>query len=240
MLKVWDMKKTLLIMITSLIMCKTSAQYKETVTPVIDRQFGLIKELHSKGGEVKGSSYLNEDWITSIVYLKPGHFSIDKFEGIRIKANLQSNGIEIETEAGIKLIESSIFDKFEWTNPQTNEKEEYVNCNKFSVGGTRLDGFCRISGDKIRLVSRNYVEIIKSNYNVAMDVGSKEDEIIKKSKCYLLTDDVLIECKNKQTLYSTMADKAAEIKTFIQVNKIRLSDEADLRSVVTYYNKISM
>jgi hypothetical protein len=229
-----------LIMITSLIMSKTSAQYNETVTPVIDRQFGLIKELHSKGGEVKGSSYLNEDWITSVVYLKPGHFSIDKFEGIRIKANLQSNEIEILTEAGIKLIGSSIFDRFEWINPDTNEKEEYVNCNKFSVGGSRLDGFCRISGDKIRLVGRNYVEIIKSNYNVAMDVGSKEDQVIKKSKCYLLDNNVLMECKNKQTLYSIMGDKAAEIKTFIQVNKIKLSNEADLRAVVTYYNKISI
>lgn len=191
------MNKTRLVFLASLLTVDVSAQYTQTVTPVIDRQFGLIKELHPKPEGAKGSVYLNDDWISSVFYLKPGTFAVNTFENVPIKLDLKTNTLEINTKDGIKVLDGSKIQRFEWVNPHNNQKEEYVNCDEFLFEGTRLNGFCKISGTDVKLIRRHYVEILKADYNVALDVGNKEDQIIKKTNFYLLRDKQIVECNKK-------------------------------------------
>jgi virulence-associated protein VagC len=230
------MNKLILIIVFFLTLSRASAQYNETVNSVIDKQFGIIRELPSRGAEVKGSVYLNDDWIPSTVYLKPGNFSVDKFENIPVKVNLKTNELEIQTRDGIRILEALQIKAFEWANSVDKHREQFVNCNTLTTDSNGLSGFCKVSGADVKLIRQDYLDVLKSNYNVAMDVGSKDDQIIKKFKLYLLRDNKIKPC-NKKTLYAVMADKAKEVKKFIKVNNLRITREEDARMVVDFYNK---
>lgn len=232
------MNKLFLFVIASLILSDVSGQYTQTVTPVLDQQAGTMKELHPKPEGVKGSVYLNDDWISSDFYLKPGTFAVDTFENVPIKLDLKSNTLEINTKEGIKVLDGSKIQRFEWVNPQNNQKEEYTNCDAFMFEGTHLNGFCKISGEGVKLTQRHYVEILKADYNVSLDVGNKEDRIIKKMNFYLLRGNKIVEYDRK-SLYETMSDKAKEIKKFIKDNNIKTSKEEGLERVVDYYNSLN-
>ena len=103
--------------------------------------------------------------------------------------------------------------------------------------GTKFDNFCTVYGSRARLVKQSYVELQKADYNLALDVGNKQDRFIKKSKFYLVKDDELIEL-TKKSVYIVMASKAAEIREFIKKKRINFTEERDLRSVIDYYDSL--
>ena len=220
-----------------LVIVNASGQLTPTVTPVVD-QFGIIKSIPAKQSQVIGSVYLNDEWLTSNIYLKRGLFPADRIEKVAIKVDLMTNTIELKTEEGIKVLDQAKVDKFEWFNPQTNTREVYINGNHFTLNGTKFDNFCTVYGNRGRLVKWSYVELQKADYNVALDVGNKEDRFIKKSKFYLLKDNELIEL-TKKSVYLVMAPKADEIRQFIKKNRVNFTQESDIRSVIDYYDSLS-
>jgi hypothetical protein len=212
-------------------------QLTPTVTPVVD-QFGIVKNMSLKPLEKKGSIYLNDEWFTASIFLKKGVFAVDKIEDIQIKLDLTTNTIEVNTHEGIKVLSHAKVDRFEWFNPAINAVEVYTNCSDYTLNGTRFDHFCTIYGNKLKLVKHSYVEVQKADYNVALDVGSKEDRYIKRSKFYLLKEEQLFEC-TKKSLYSMMSDKEDEMKQFVRKNRLSFSEEADLKFIIDHYNSIS-
>jgi hypothetical protein len=228
------MKTLVTVLLVFLYAVNVWGQLTPTVTPVVD-QFGIIKSMNAKPPLAKGSVYLNDEWLSSNIYFKPGVFNGQKVENIPIKLDLKTNTIEVKTEEGIKVLPFDKVEKFEWLDPATLTLDVYTNCNKFTLDGANFDSFCTVYGDYVKLVKQNYVQVLKSNYNVAMDVGAKEDQIVRKSKLYLLKDNKMVEC-SKKTVYATMSDKASEIKKYIKGNNINLSNEDDLRALIDYYN----
>src|SRR5687768_2388587 len=109
----FHMKSFFFILFSTLLVSEVSAQYSQTVTPIIDRQFGLIAELHPVPGDVKGSVYLNDNWLESVFYLKPDAFTIDTLQDVQVKLNLRNNAFEIKSNGGIKVLEGSKVDRFE-------------------------------------------------------------------------------------------------------------------------------
>lgn len=128
-------------------------------------------------------------------------------------------------------------DKFEWTNPDTKIHEVYTNCNQFTLNGKRLESFCLMYGNDVKLVKQHYIDILKADYNVALNVGSKHDRIIKKSKLYLLKDKNLVEFNNKSS-HLLIAGKGEKVKEFVKKNHLNFNKENDLRSLVDIYNSI--
>jgi hypothetical protein len=230
------MKYCLLALFSCLAIFNAYAQLTPTVTPVVD-QFGIIKAIPAKPLNPQGSVYLNDEWLSSNIYLKRGLFATDKIEQIPIKVDLMTNSIELKTKEGIKVLHHAKVDRFEWFNPKTNTNEVYINGNNFTLNGTQFNNFCSVYGDRATLVKYSYVEVHKADYNVALDVGNKQDRLLKKSKFYLLKDKELIEV-SKKSLCVVMAEKADEIKEFIKKNRVDFGREQDLRSIIDYYDSL--
>jgi hypothetical protein len=217
-------------------MIDAGAQYTQTVTPVLDTQFGLIKELRAKTDGAKGSFYLNENWIAAIIYLRDGAFASNKLENIPVKVDLLNQELELNTKAGIRVLETSDIKAFEWVNPASNKLEKYANCSEFTLDGTPLVGFCKVSAGEIKLVRQDYAEVLKADYNVALDVGSREDKIIKKYKLYVMREAKLSPCTRK--LFSSITDSEPLIRKFAKEHHLRPSTEESWQSVVDYWNSI--
>ena len=212
----------------------TFSQLTPTVTPVVD-QFGTVKTTN-KDPQADGSKsvYLVDEWVNSNIYLRQAAGS-NMIENIPIKVDLLTNSIELQSPTGVKVLSLSKVDKFEWVNPANGKHEAYTNCGK--VEGGKLSGFCVVSGDEVKLIRHHHVQVIKPDYNVALDVGSKEERTIKKTTLYLVKNQRFVEY-SKRSVYALMEDKQRQVKDFVKKNKLNLNEEADLNTLVDYYNSI--
>ncbi|HAX92737.1 MAG TPA: hypothetical protein DCY25_02110 [Bacteroidales bacterium] len=103
--------------------------------------------------------------------------------------------------------------------------------------GMQKDYFEFLSGDVAQLLVRHTVTRIKSNYNVAMDVGEKDDRLEHKNAYYLRKDNsiVLIDRKG-QNLLDLLSDKSRELRDFVSQNRLSFTREADLKRIADHYN----
>lgn len=212
----------------------SAQQYRNAV---VDN--GLIHQMESRPTGPIGTVYLNDDWKEALMILKSGAISgAEQFNDLPVKLDLKSNAFDISTDKGVKMLPGSKVARFEWFNAITREKEAYVNCDQFVLDDTKLMGFCKVLSDSgLMLVERAYIEVIKANYNAQMDVGSKEDRLVKKEKLYLVKDNKMVPYE-KKAFFSMLGDKADLVKRFVKENKLNISKQEELRQVVDYFNSI--
>ncbi|MEJ7646257.1 MAG: hypothetical protein WKF87_16800 [Chryseolinea sp.] len=217
-----------------------SAQTVNNVTdPVINNQFGYLTQIPVKPANVIGSVYLNEDWKETTVKLKKETHGVFQLVAVKMKLDLKSNMMEFQTDKGIKMIGGANVESFFWKKDLPSEVETYLNCDKFSFGDTKLLGFALVisTGKKIALVQHKYLEFVTADYNVALDVGSKDQKYLKKDKFYLLKNNQLISANNK-SVTKAMADKKQLVSQFKRDQKLNLKDQRDLASLISYYNSL--
>ncbi len=226
--------KTFFTVLAISIVFETTAQLTPTVNPVID-QFGSIQVKRTNEGKVteQSSIYLYDDWIPANVLVHQPAGDVVQVKDIPVKLDLTTSALEVQTAGGIRLLPLSKVEKFEWTNPRTLSKEVFVNGRDFIFNGVKVEGYCAISGDLLKMVTHYSVEIIPADYNVALDVGSKEDRAIKKTRHYLLRGNELVEFTRKSVV-SLMPDEGDAIKQFIRKNRVDFDEEADLQSLIRY------
>ncbi len=213
---------------------EAAAQLTPTVNPVID-QFGSIQVKRTNEGKVteQSSIYLYDDWISADVLVHQPAGGVVQVKNTPVKLDLLTSALEVQTSRGIRLLPLSKVEKFEWINPQTTIKEVFVNGRDFLFNGAKIEGYCAVSGDLLKMVTHYSVEIIPADYNVALDVGSKEDRAIKKTRHYLLRGNELIEF-TKKSVVALMPDEGDAIKQFIRKNRVDFDEEADLQSLIRY------
>ncbi|MDO1445319.1 hypothetical protein Q0590_03605 [Rhodocytophaga aerolata] len=201
--------------------------------PVLDRQFGIIAEVKSRPAGVEGTNYLSPEWNTGTIYLKSG----DTLNNFPLMYDLDKRTLEIQAKEVIKILPGEKVIAFEWQD-KTGRSTSFVNSEYYTLDGTPLLGVFEVlaAGD-LQLLSRIELERKKSNYNVALDVGSKADKLIKKEKLYVAREKKLTELKGKDD-YSIFGDKQAAIQQFAKENKAKLSRKEDALRIIGYYNSL--
>ena len=226
------------ISLTALAICfcliESLAQLTPTVNPVID-QFGSIQTKNTGGTKGNGQQtvYLYDAWTSADILVQQPGGGVVQVRDVPVKLDLVTNNLEVQTSGGIKVLPFSKVEKFEWKNPVTLAPEVFTNGRQFSLNGMKLEGFCSVFGDQTKMVTQYSVEVIPADYNVALDVGNKEDRVIKKVRHYLLRGNELVEFTRKSVV-ALMADDGEHIKQFIKKNRVDFDQEADLQSLVRY------
>jgi hypothetical protein len=212
---------------------------KDVTDPVVNNQFGYLTQIPAKPAGVVGSVYLNENWKETTLKLKKETYGVSELEGVKMKLDLKTNTMEFQTDKGIKVIGGANVESFVWKNDLQSDDETYINCDKFSFENTKLLGFAHVisPGKKVSLVQHQYLEFVQADYNVALDVGSKDHKYLKKNKLYLLKDNQLIPV-NKKSIAIAMADKKQQIGQYKKDQKLNLKDQQDLVSLIAYYNSL--
>ena len=181
-------------------------------------------------GDVVGSPYLWEDWIKCSVSFRNGQILQD----VAMRYNVYKGEMQYKTGKGIFIIgapdsilslkfsdRTFIYTKFDENNSQ---KKDY-----FEV----------VSDGKAQILVRHMMQIIKSNYNVALDVGEKNDHLRLKEVYYVKKDNLVAEVDKKgKTLLNLLADKSVQLSDFIKKNHPSFKDKADLCRVTEYYNSL--
>jgi hypothetical protein len=233
------MKKFLLLAALSFPVGLLAQGVKNVTDPVVNNQFGYLTQIPQKPAGVMGSVYLNEGWKETTIKLKKETYGVTELVGVNMKLDLKTNTLEFETDKGIKVIGGANVENFVWKDELQFKEQTYLNCDKFSFNDTKLQGFARVvsTGPKLSLVQHQYLEFVQADYNVALDVGSKDHKLVKKEKLYILKDHKLTVA-NKKSLYTAMADKKQQVNQYKKDQKLNFKEQQDLASLVAYYNSL--
>jgi hypothetical protein len=198
--------------------------------------FGEYVNLSSKITEmpyqkgIKGSGYLYEDWVLADVVMAKDR---KVFRDLLVKVDVRHNLLEIQYNDEIKLLNAGQALSF----TVKSEKDTFLTRNALKPDFP--DGFFKVLyNGETALLSHYMTDIKPANYNVALDVGNKDDEIIIVNQYYLIFEGVLIPVENTRRKLIKQFDSNDQVIDYIRDRKINPKDEEDLVNLATYINTI--
>lgn len=186
-------------------------------------------------GETIGDYYLSTHWQKSNLLL----FEEAKvIEGYPVKYNIRTDELEIKTSGGIKVISGTKVKSFVVADPNRPSPVFYVNVQNFNAAAIGLSGFFEVVADgQVPLLKHISIETKKPDYSEALNVGSRDEKILKKTTFYQAVDNKLQKVsKNRKKFIDQFPDKREQVGKFISGNALSLSDEEHLIRIYEYYN----
>jgi len=194
----------------------------------------IVNGIPQKGGVIEGTIYLNEQWFPGVIKLK---FYDEPINVDKLRINVFNNEVELQVDGKIKVVGAH-----EIIYCSINEgyrKRYFVSTMEYPVE-TNLTGFFEVLYDApTSLLAHYYTAIKKADYNVALDVGSKNDEILIKENYYVVKENApLIKVDKRKDVLKICSDFASQMKSFIKNNNLKTSNSKDLVEIFKYYNTL--
>jgi hypothetical protein len=140
-------------------------------------------------GSIVGDPYLNQEWRSANLLL----YKQDKvIINVPVRLDVYNFGLEVKTNEGIRFIDGAMVKNFECRDLPERESKLYINTKEYSSMQPHLSGFFEIlSEGKQQLLKLTVVRIKKPDYNVALNVGSRDTKIYKVTNYYLANESGL-------------------------------------------------
>jgi len=185
-------------------------------------------------GKVIGDNYLDKKWNKATILLYQSETMI---EGYPVKYDIKSNLIEITTSAGIKVLDVKKINSLVWIDSMTLFPRYFVNGSKYKIDGIPVAGLLEVLVDgTFPLLKKTELYVKQPNYNVALDVGSRDAKILQNEFFYYPREGQLTSVKTKKDILNVAEERAAEIDSFIKTNKLNVKKELDLIRVFEKLN----
>lgn len=204
---------------------------------LIHNSGGFFTNLPKQKDAPKGSVYLFDEFLKSTVVLRDSSIITD----YRININLYTKQLELYDEAQIAILNYSKIDKF-YVNDKGN-KEYYVSCPNLQIQYPDLGDCCFIQilyeGKKATLIDKITLDMVPSNYNLALNAGNSFDTYYAKHNYYILKDGKSLVIRlSKTSILFVLKDKRRELNNFISDNNLKLKNKTHLIEVLKYYNNL--
>ncbi|GAB2485738.1 carboxypeptidase-like regulatory domain-containing protein [Algoriphagus taiwanensis] len=187
--------------------------------------------------EVVGNFYLDTKWNLASILL---YRDQQVLEGFRVRYNINSNMFEMmEPENNLVSVMPGLrIQNIVWMDSSYKVPRYFVNGMDFKEDGVPISGFFEVLVEgKLPLMRRTMAVFKESNYNTALMVGNRNDEIIKRNVYYYLMGKDLFEVpKKRKDLFQIFGDKAEEMEKFVEENSLNLKEKSTIFQLFTHYN----
>lgn len=190
--------------------------------------------------KVIGDTYMDTTWRRANVMLYEKEKLI---EGFPIRYDIYLDEVEFKGKNGIKVIAGSKVKSFVWADSLTRTHSYFINGKGFrNEDNVPFTGFFEVlSEGTVPLLKKTNIDIRKADYNVAMNVGSRDDKILKKNKFCVLKESRIIELpKSRKKFLTLFDDKSSQLEVFIKENNLLLHIEQDLEMILDYINSLNL
>jgi len=189
--------------------------------------------------KVEGNFYLDDQWNAASILLYRDHTVM---EGFRVRYNINSNTFELmEAEKNlISTLPGLRIQNIVWMDSAYKVPRYFVNGMDFKEDGVPISGFFEVLVEgELPLMRRTIAVFKESNYNTALMVGNRNDQIIKRNVYYYLKNKDLFKVpKKRKALFSIFEGKEAEMEDFVDSNEIDLRKSGAIFQLFTYYNSL--
>jgi len=217
----------------------TNIQHTLTTRP--DLQGGnMIYGIPDGPKQLLGNYYLDTKWNRSTLMLyKNDEILSDQW----VRYNIASNQFEILTpeDDRVKTIPGLRVQNLVWVDSLHRVPRYFINGMDLKEKGAPISGFYEVLVDgELSLLRRTIATVKKSNYNTALMIGNKDDEIKKRDSYYYIQGDEVIEVPRSQKKLMKLfeEDKQKEVAQFIDDNDPNLKNVSGLYKVFSYYNSL--
>ena len=189
-------------------------------------------------GKVIGDTYLDTKWKTGSIMLYDKEKLIDRYP---IGYDIYTNELDIKAGQQVKVIAGNKIKSFSWIDSSYTEPVYFINaCDFKNEEGTQFRGFFQVLVDgPLPLLCKTDIVVRKADYNVQMNVGSKDDKILKKEKYYYLKDGKALEVPgSKKKMLALFGEHAITIEKYIKENRSS-SKEDELLLAFDQYRKLA-
>lgn len=225
-----DMKQALLLILFSCTICK--AQFTTEFNPltITGNASNLKTEIPLAAPKTVGSSYLSDAWIPGRIVLRNQH-TLPAFD---IRIEVEQELIEIRSENVIRYVNIRDIRQVTMTGKFQNYYNVIENAAMFKIEGSPLSGVVLTdTSTGLKVVKQMYIEVIPSNYNVALDVGSRDNRKMLRERLFLSIDNELIQCKQPvKKLLQKLGKYEPKARTVLKEHRLNLSKEEDLQQFV--------
>lgn len=198
----------------------TTAGIKIETTPEINK-FG-------KKSNMKGSCYLDKEWLRADIFMA---WDSVIYKDVQTRIDLRRNEVEVKTNDKIGIIPSFRVHSVFFPDSKTLLITEYpLKSEKKGFYKVLVDG-------NNALLCKYEIEIKPSNYNIALQVGNKNDTMIKVKNYYLYRDGELIAIGKSKGKLKKQFQSNDEAMKFISTNKINPKNEESLMKFFEFANQ---
>ncbi|SIN75516.1 carboxypeptidase-like regulatory domain-containing protein [Algoriphagus halophilus] len=187
--------------------------------------------------KLEGNNYLDLKWNSASLLL---YRDQQVLEGFRVRYNIVSNMFELmEPENNLVSVMPGLrIQNFVWVDSTYKVPRYFVNGMDFKDEGAPIAGFFEVLVDgELPLMRRTMAVFKESNYNSALMVGNRNDQIIKRNVYYYLKGQDVIEVpKGRKKIFALFGDQAEEMANYTNDNSIDLKEPSGLFQLFTYYN----
>lgn len=190
--------------------------------------------LSFSGGKtnIEGNKYLEENALEGIVTLKG---SKNEYLFRKMRCNIFSNDLEVELQGSTKYIRNLRVKSF--TLKKNGKTTKFISAVPFVKNDKPQKGYLEVIEDgKVQLVKHTYTDILSSNYNITLNVGSKADKITQKSAYFLAKDGKLYNAKLKRKIKQALKHPQFNTKAVVKEKGLKMKRIKDLKALVKLYN----
>jgi hypothetical protein len=186
-----------------------------------------------------GNYYLDNKWNKASILL---YKDKEIIEGYFVRYNISTNMFEVRLEDSeeVSIIPGLRVQNIVWVDSEHMVPRYFVNGMDLKEEGAPILGFFEVLVDgQMPLVRRTNASIKESNYNQALMIGNRDDQIIKKNTYYYIWDSEVKEVpRKKRKFFSIFGDKASEMEGFAKENNVNIKDPSSLFVLFSRYNSL--
>ncbi len=184
-----------------------------------------------------GDSYIDKKWNNATILL---YREEELLEGFRARYNVINNMFELmEPENNlVSVMPGNRIQNIVWVDSTYKVPRYFVNGMDFKEEGAPISGFFEVLVDgELPLLRRTKIIMKESNYNEALMVGERNDELIKRNYYYYLKNNEVIEVSsNRKKFYPIFGDDAERMQKFANKNALNHKDPSSIFQLFTHYN----
>lgn len=225
--------RKLIILLFIICSIQLSAQNQNDAIIVFNGGTSRIMNIQSKPPETKSSVYYNDNWYIGTIKL----FSGEEIKDYPLKYDMKMNQIDIKVNETVKVVSIGAVEEIEWvkTNGQVESLINLSNLDNVNIHGL----FTVISEGKLSLYKKVELELLESNYNIAVDAGNEDNTYLKKNRYYIYSDNKIHSIKiRKNKILKKFKEKAEQVEEYAEANNLKFNDDNDLKLIFEYYNNL--
>lgn len=194
-------------------------------------------------GTVIGTPYLDTTWQAGNVkfYNRLGtSLTLDSLAGVPVRLDLLANEVEVRAgAANIKAVKATAVRYVDMNNAY-GSASRFINVHEYQGDAEPLKGFFeQVVTGKLDLLLHPSIYIRRANFNMALNTGTKDDELMKKMDWYVARDKTATKFSpGKKAILDLMTDKKEQMEAFLKQEKPDLKSREGLLAVFAYYNKL--
>lgn len=205
-------------------------------TDMLSGTTGMITSLPPAPGVV-GDAFLNNNFSESNLLMYEGERIVS---GYRVKYDILKDDFYLMHKNSIRVLSGSAVRNFLMIDSLTGVKSFFINGKQLKdIKGTELSGFYEVVVDgPSALLKKVSAEVMDADFHPALNIGSKDHRVIKKTGFFFCVDNVVQKMPSAKNISTAFPDQADVMTTFIKSNGLSLKEQGDLKKLFEHYNSM--